>query len=111
MPKPASGRVRKNYRLDPALIANAQAVLGTSTETETIAQALDLVAFRRETIDGVRVMAGAELLGDAPGERKPPSAGVGKGILRLAGTVPPADADAMLAAIEAACEHVDESGW
>lgn len=35
--------VRKNFRLDPAQIARAKKALGTSTETETIVRALDMV--------------------------------------------------------------------
>ena len=37
-------RVRKNYWLDPVLIDRAKAVLGTSSETETVAEALRRVA-------------------------------------------------------------------
>lgn len=61
MPRPTSNRVRKNYRLDPALIDRARQILGTKTETETIEQALDMVAFRKEVIDGVERGAGAGL--------------------------------------------------
>jgi Arc/MetJ family transcription regulator len=111
VPRPASGRVRKNYRLDPQLIARAQSILGTATETETIEQALDLVAFRRDVLDGVRREAGANVWVDAIADEATSPPGVGKGILKLAGTVPPSDADAMLTAIEAACERVDESAW
>ena len=64
MPRPASGRVRKNYRLDPKLIATAQAILGTKTETETIEQALDLIAFQREVQEGIRAIAGSHSLTD-----------------------------------------------
>lgn len=64
MPRTAKARVRKNYRLDPTLIARAQAILGTATETETIEQALDMVAFRQEVLDGVRAVAGARLWTD-----------------------------------------------
>ena len=35
--------VRKNFRLDPGQIARAKKALGTSTETETIVRALDVV--------------------------------------------------------------------
>lgn len=35
--------VHKNFRLDPAQIARAKKALGTSTETETIVRALDIV--------------------------------------------------------------------
>jgi hypothetical protein len=42
-----------SYRLSPAKIARAQAILGTPTATATIEEALDLVIFRRELMDGV----------------------------------------------------------
>ncbi len=64
MPRAASGRVRKNYRLDPKLIAEAQAILGTATETETIEQALDMIAFKRDAIDGIRAIAGTHDIKD-----------------------------------------------
>ena len=41
----ARGKARKNYRLTQSKLDVAQRVLGTRTETETIEQALDLVAF------------------------------------------------------------------
>ncbi|HSW29459.1 MAG TPA: hypothetical protein VLH75_08270 [Longimicrobiales bacterium] len=41
----AHGKARKNYRLTQSKLDVAQRVLGTRTETETIEQALDLVAF------------------------------------------------------------------
>ncbi len=41
-----------SYRLSPAKIARAQAILGTPTATATIEEALDLVIFRRELMDG-----------------------------------------------------------
>jgi hypothetical protein len=37
-------RVRKNYWLDPELVEQARAALGTTTETETVAEALRRVA-------------------------------------------------------------------
>ena len=43
MAKPP-GKVRKNLRLTQAKLVRAQRILGT--ETETVEQALDLVAFR-----------------------------------------------------------------
>jgi hypothetical protein len=39
----------------------ARRILGTKTETETIAKALDLVAFRKELVDGVRKMYGTQI--------------------------------------------------
>jgi len=41
-----------SYRLSPGKIARAQAILGTPTATATIEEALDLVIFRRELMDG-----------------------------------------------------------
>ncbi len=55
-------KVRKNYRLSADKLARAQRILGTATETETIEQALDLVAFRREAIDGIRRLAGSAVI-------------------------------------------------
>lgn len=45
---------RKNYRLRQSKLDAAREVLGTRTETETIEQALDLVAF------GERLASGTE---------------------------------------------------
>jgi hypothetical protein len=43
-----------SYRLSPGKIARAQAILGTATATATIEEALDLVIFRSELMDGVK---------------------------------------------------------
>ena len=59
-----SRRVRKNYRLTQAKLDRARQLLGTDTETETIEQALDLVAFRLEVIEGVRRLAGSRSMRD-----------------------------------------------
>lgn len=59
-----SRRVRKNYRLTQAKLDRARQVLGTETETDTIEQALDLVAFREEVLAGVRRQAGSRSLRD-----------------------------------------------
>jgi hypothetical protein len=53
-----AGVVRKNLRLTQAKIDRARRILGTKTETETIEQALDLVALRKELADGIRRIAG-----------------------------------------------------
>ncbi len=50
--------VRKNLRLTQAKIDRAKRILGTRTETETIEQALDLVAFREEVAEGIDRIAG-----------------------------------------------------
>lgn len=57
-------RVRKNFRLTQAKLDRARRVLGADTETETIEQALDLVAFRHDVLEGVRRLAGARSLRD-----------------------------------------------
>ena len=61
---PTVGKIRKNLRLTQAKLRRAQRILGTETETETVEQALDLVAFRHEVIDGVRRVAGTRSLRD-----------------------------------------------
>lgn len=57
-------RVRKNLRLNQAKLDRARRILGTTTETETVEQALDLVAFRQEVVAGVRRLAGSKTLRD-----------------------------------------------
>lgn len=53
---------KKNLRLHQSKIDAARAVLGTTTETETIEAALDLIVFRDELLQGVRAMRGAGLV-------------------------------------------------
>ena len=55
------GKVRKEFWLDPKALRRAQAVLGTTTERDTVEQALDIVAFRAEVQTGVAALAGLEL--------------------------------------------------
>lgn len=50
--------VRKNMRLRQELIDRAREILGTDTETETVEQALELVAFRKEVSQGIRRISG-----------------------------------------------------
>jgi Arc/MetJ family transcription regulator len=50
------GKVRKEFWLDPAALAEAQAILGTTSERETVEMALDLVAFRHELVAGARAL-------------------------------------------------------
>jgi hypothetical protein len=52
---------RKNFRLHQSKIDRARKILGTSTETETIEQALDLVAFGDRLLAGVDRMRGKRL--------------------------------------------------
>lgn len=56
--------VRKNLRLSQAKIDRARRILGTKTETETIEQALDLIAFRAEVVSGLEGLAGNQRLRD-----------------------------------------------
>jgi hypothetical protein len=58
------GIVRKNLRLTQEKIDRARKILGTRTETETIEQALDLVAFRQEVVEGIDRIAGTGALRD-----------------------------------------------
>ncbi len=55
------GKVRKEFWLNPAALADAQAFLGTETERETVEMALELVAFRRDLAQGARVLRGMRL--------------------------------------------------
>ena len=57
-------KVRKNLRLTQAKLDRARRILGAETETDTVEQALELVAFRREVVDGVRRLAGSRSLHD-----------------------------------------------
>ena len=61
-------KVRKNLRLTQAKVDRARRILGTATETETIEQALDLVAFRQEVVAGVHRLAGSRSLRDVLGD-------------------------------------------
>lgn len=67
---PKQVRVRKNLRLSQAKLDRARRILGTRTETETVEQALDLVAFRQEAVEGVRRMAGSGSIQDVFGEEE-----------------------------------------
>jgi hypothetical protein len=64
MPKLEDKAVRKNMRLRQGLIDRARDILGTQTETETVEQALELVAFRKEVTEGIRSMAGSHSMRD-----------------------------------------------
>jgi hypothetical protein len=56
-----SGKVRKAFWLDPKLLDEARAVLGTSSERETVEVALDLVAFRNDLTRSARALRGLTL--------------------------------------------------
>jgi Arc/MetJ family transcription regulator len=55
------GKVRKEFWLDPKALSRAQTILGTATERETVEAALDLVAFRRELLNGTRALSGLQI--------------------------------------------------
>jgi Arc/MetJ family transcription regulator len=55
------GKVRKEFWLDPQLLKVAQEELGAATEREAVELALDLVAFRRELIQGTRRLQGLQI--------------------------------------------------
>jgi hypothetical protein len=55
------GKVRKEFWLDPKTLRRAQTILGTATERETVEAALDMIAFRRELLDGTRVLSGLKI--------------------------------------------------
>ena len=61
MAKNEGGVTRKNFRLSQAKIDRAREILGTTTETETIEQALELVAFGDRLLAGVDRMRGKGL--------------------------------------------------
>jgi len=55
------GKVRKEFWLDPETLHRAQKILGTATERETVEVALDMIAFRRELLEGTRALSGLEI--------------------------------------------------
>ena len=64
MPRTRENVVRKNMRLRQDLIDRAKEILGTETETETVEEALELVAFRNEVSEGIRRIAGSRSMRD-----------------------------------------------
>ena len=54
-------KVSRTFRLTPGKLEEAQKILGTDTATATIEQALDLVVFREELVQGAIAMRGAEI--------------------------------------------------
>jgi len=55
------GKVRKEFWLDPETLRRAQTILGTATERETVEAALDMIAFRRELLDGIQALSGLHI--------------------------------------------------
>jgi Arc/MetJ family transcription regulator len=49
---------RKNLNIDQAKLDRVKDALGVRTETEAVDQALSMVLFREELVEGVRLIAG-----------------------------------------------------
>jgi hypothetical protein len=56
-----AGKVRKEFWLDPETLRRAQQILGTATARETVEVALDMIAFRRELLEGVQTLPGLQI--------------------------------------------------
>ncbi len=54
-------RVSRTYRLPLSKVKAAKRALGAATATDTIEQALDLVVFQRQLVDGTRSMLGVSI--------------------------------------------------
>jgi len=67
--KASEAKVAMSYRLSPARIARARKILGTTSATATIEEALDLVLFRAELIDGVTQAFGVPIAERFPDSR------------------------------------------
>ena len=60
---------RKNFRLDQAKLDRVKELLGAKSETDAVEQALDLVLFRREVMEGLRRIAGSGVTDDIHARR------------------------------------------
>jgi hypothetical protein len=56
-----SRKVPRTFRLTPGKLEEAQRILGTDSATATIEQALDMVVFREELVQGADAMRGVEI--------------------------------------------------
>lgn len=65
----SEAKVAMSYRLSPEKIARAQAVLGTATATATIEEALDMIVFRQELMQGVDRAFGLPIVETFPDRR------------------------------------------
>jgi hypothetical protein len=54
-------KVSRTFRLTPGKLEEAQKILGTDTATATIEQALDMVVFREELVQGAVATRGVEI--------------------------------------------------
>jgi hypothetical protein len=59
--RPTPRKVPRTFRLTPGKLEEAQKILGTDTATATIEQALDMVVFREELVQGADAMQGIEI--------------------------------------------------
>jgi hypothetical protein len=58
---PPERKVARTCRLTASRLAAAQRILGTTTATETIETALDMVVFRDELLKGTRAIRGMDI--------------------------------------------------
>lgn len=56
---PKSHKVRKTYRLNPALIDQVRRILGVKTETEAIEKALEQIRFKTDLNKWINRTSGA----------------------------------------------------
>lgn len=56
--------VHKTVTVDQELLNRAREILGTRTDAETVAEALDRIIFRDEVTRGIRAMAGSGSMRD-----------------------------------------------
>ena len=68
-----TARVRKNMDMDPVKLAEAQALLGARTETETVDLALDYVLFQGNVLSALDRLSALGGLDDPFGEYEAPS--------------------------------------
>lgn len=71
-PRATSARARKNMDMDAEKLAKAQALLGASSETETVDMALDYVVFQGEVfgaLDRLAATGGLDHVFAAPRHR------------------------------------------
>jgi len=54
-----SGIRRKNLNIDQAKLDRVKQALGAKTETEAVDQALSMVLFREELVEGIRRISGS----------------------------------------------------
>lgn len=58
------GKERRRVTVDDELLSRAGKILGTRSDAEIVAAALDLIVFREEVSRGIRRMAGSKSMRD-----------------------------------------------